>query len=257
MQHVKRFMNVLETLADSIDGISISELSSRICLAKSTTHRILKSLMNYNMVTQDVETKKYHLGLEVLILGNKALEGISIREIARPYLIKLRDEINETVFLSVLDNKKVVCVEKFDTYKKLRYFVRAGNTMPPHCAASSKAIMAFQSKEVIEEISLKTRFLRYTDLTITKPESLMAEYEEIRMKHYAMCNMEMEDLVIAVAAPIFDWDSKVRSSICTLGLTSDLSGSALENVIKRTMETADEITKIWSKVKRNSEAEIS
>lgn len=119
MQVIKRCMDILELLSNNTDGISISELSEKTNLAKSTIHRILQSLMKYNMVSQDLETKKYRLGLEVLILSNKALETISIRDIAHPYLMRLRDEFDATAFLAILSNKRVICVDKLDSPKSL------------------------------------------------------------------------------------------------------------------------------------------
>lgn len=249
MQQVKRIVSILEMLGDNTDGLGLTELSIKIGLPKSTTCRILKSLMQYNMAAQDSETKKYKLGLQILMLGNKLLKNICISEIARPYLINIRDEFDETVFLSVLDNNRVTCVEKFDTRKKLRYFVQVGNTMPFNCAASSKVIIAFQDEKNLNEIISNMKFLRYTDCTIYNQKKLFQEYKSIKNCGYAVCNEEMENLVMGIAAPIFDYKNEVKSSICILGLKSSFKGKKLNAVINTLLDASGKISEEWSRIK--------
>lgn len=250
MQTIKRCLDILELLSNNTNGIGISELSLKTNLAKSTIHRILQSLMEYNMVSQDDETRKYRLGLGTFILGSKALETISIRDIVHPYLMSLRDEFNATAFLAVLSNDKVICVEKFDSPKKLRYFVDIGTNMPAHCAASAKAIMAYQDQEFLEGVVSELELYRYSNNTITTREDLLSEYKIIKNRGYSVCDNEMEDLVIGISAPIFDWDNKVRSSICILGLNTYLEGNTFEKAVIKIVEMADEISNIWGKVKK-------
>lgn len=248
MQQVKRIVSILEVLGDKTDGIGLTGISKEVDLSKSTAFRILKSLMEHNMVTQDKETKKYKLGLQMMILGSKAIQNLGIREIVRPHLLNLRNKFNETCFLSVLNNNKVTCAEKVDTNKKLRYFVQEGNTMPYNCAASAKAIIAFQDKEKLKKIMDSMKFLRYTDHTVYNEKKLLLEYEKIKDQGFAICDEEMEEQVLSIAVPLFDYDSKVRASICLLGLKSSFQGERLNEVITSLKKTGESIGTVLKKL---------
>lgn len=248
MQQVKRIVDILETLADNNDGISLSELSERVNLPKSTTHRVLKALIKYNMAAQDSQTKKYNLGLEIFNLGNRAFKNLKIRKISRPFLTKLRDQIGETVYLAIFRDGDIICVDKIETENNLRYYVEIGSTMPIHSAAAAKAVMAYQDENTIEEAISKHEFKRYTNFTITDPKELLIEYEKVRIRGYALCNNELEDLIMAIAVPVFDGDNKVNASITTIGLANNIMGNNFENTVEKLKDSAAEMSKVLSKV---------
>lgn len=128
--------------------------------------------------------------------------------------------------------------------------------MPFHCAASAKVIMAYQDEKFLDDVVSESKFYRYTNNTITTREELLSEYKKIKYRGYSICNNEMEEVVVGISAPIFDWDNKVRSSICILGISTDLKDDTFDKAITKTVEAAYEITKIWSRVKRHPEAAI-
>jgi DNA-binding IclR family transcriptional regulator len=242
MQQVKRIVTILEVLADKGNGITLSDISERVELAKSTTHRILQALKKLNMVVQNPETKKYSIGPGILSLSRKAYGSMEIIEMARPFLRKLRDETGETAYLSVLKNDKVVCVDKIETESNLRYYVEMGSSMPLHCTAAGKAIIAYQDEELIKHIISIQKMSKFTNFTITDPNELFIEYKRVRIRGYAICNNEMEDMITAIAVPLFTSDGKVSSSITVIGLTSNLTDKGFDNIVKKLKEASISIS---------------
>jgi len=213
MQTVERTLSLLEQLSKTKDGIGINELSNRLDLPLSTTHRILTALKEKGYVSQDPLTKRYSLGVEVLSLAVKLINEMDVVKIAKPVLGDLSTKYGQLVYISVLKNDKVVCVDMVNNARNMKYFVQIGSTMPVYCAASSKAIIAYQNKDLINQIVDNEKFYKFTEKTLDKKEDVLVELSKVVENGYAFCDEEMEDGVQAIAAPIRDREGNVVASV--------------------------------------------
>ena len=83
MQSLDRAVQVLDVLSKTTDGMPITELSDRIGLSLSTTHRFLQSLINNGLVIQDPISRRYKLGLRLLSLASGLLKSDRLLELSR------------------------------------------------------------------------------------------------------------------------------------------------------------------------------
>lgn len=60
----------------------------------------------------------------------------------RTFLIQLSNQVNETVDLSILDNKKVLLVNQIIASHQLQATSQSGTSIPLHCTANGKALLA-------------------------------------------------------------------------------------------------------------------
>lgn len=111
IQVADRLFLAMETLS-KIGPVSLADLSRELNLNKSTTHRLLSSLIYMGYAKQDSETQKYDLSLKVLALSNCLLERLDILEVVRPYLKSLSQETGETVHFVQLDGSEAVYIYK-------------------------------------------------------------------------------------------------------------------------------------------------
>ncbi len=213
MQSVERTISLMEQLSKFKDGIGINELSNRLDLPLSTTHRILTALKEKGYVNQDSYSKRYSLGIEVLTLAVRFINELDIVKIAKPILNNLSTKYGQLVYISVIENDKVVCVDMVNNARNMKYFVQIGTTMPAYCAASAKAIVAFQNKDIINGIIEKEKFYKFTKNTFSTKEEVVGELEKVVEIGYAFCDEEMEEGVQAIATPIRDREGKVVASI--------------------------------------------
>ena len=70
IQTIERVTTILNVLAQSAKGISLGDLAAKVALPKGTTHRLLSSLMYFDFVRQDAESRKYALGFKLVELGS-------------------------------------------------------------------------------------------------------------------------------------------------------------------------------------------
>lgn len=65
-----RAFRVLDILAEEPDGISLAEMARMTKIPKSTLFRILRTLQQCEAITPPDEHRRFHLGPQLLTLGN-------------------------------------------------------------------------------------------------------------------------------------------------------------------------------------------
>ncbi len=237
-----RAIRILEAFGHN-EKMGITEISKKLDLPKSTTHDIVNTLTHEGFLEKDENNNRYRLGLKLFELGNRARANLEIRKIATPYLKELNEYFDETVHLTILDNYEVLYVECFESTKRLRTYSVIGVRAPLHCTAVGKAIMAFQPEKEIIKVIEEKGLQRFTPNTIIKKESLMKELYKIREIGYAVDNMEHEEGVRCVGAPIWNHSGIVFASISLSGPSQRLGLEKISAVAGRVMRVANEISR--------------
>ena len=242
MQSVDRIVTILSLLSNAGKGMGITELYASCDLPKSTLHRALNSLMKHGFVLQDPESKKYRLGPAVLRLGASFLMQNDLRRYARSYLEELGSELNETVYLTVLQDESAICVDTFGASRNLNYFVHIGREMPFNTTAAAKVILAYQPEELIKKIIYSRKLAKLTEKSIVDPDFLFKHLMDIRQQGYGVCEEEMEEGVTAIAAPVWNMSGQVMASVAVIGPSVRLQGEAQKHIIEKIKRVAEKIS---------------
>jgi len=237
-----RAIRILETFSHN-EKMGVTEISKKLGLPKSTTHVIVNTLVHEGILEKDINTNNYQLGLKLFELGNRARSNLEIRKVATPYLKDLNEFFDETVHLTILDNYEVLYVECFESTKRLRTYSVIGVRAPLHCTAVGKAIMAFLPEEEILKVIKEKRLQRFTQNTITEKDLLMKELQKIRKLGYAVDNMEHEEGVKCVGAPIRNHLGNVFASISVSGPSQRFGTEKIADIAKKVMSVANEISR--------------
>ena len=244
IQVLQRGMKVLDALLDARAPLSLEQICAYTGLPKSTAFRIIVNLLQGQYL---VETEKgYWLGLKMLRFGALVEEKLDLMQQARPFLNQLRDQVNETIHLAVLDDDlRVVYVEKLSTQHAVGLMMsRIGITAPMHCTALGKAMAAFRPEGDIRHW-IRTHGLKpVTATTITDEDAFLQELREIRSRGYAVDNGEFEASVRCVAAPIRDRTGRVIAAVSISGPDSrmpvPLIGSSMAMQVVKTAQLISE-----------------
>jgi DNA-binding IclR family transcriptional regulator len=165
---------------------------------------------------------------------------------ARPFLNQLRDQVNETIHLAVLDDDlRVVYVEKLSTQHAIGLMMsRIGITAPMHCTALGKAMAAFRPEDDIRHWIVTHGLKSVTETTITDEDAFLQELREIRSRGYAVDDGEFEASVRCVAAPIRDRTGRVIAAISISGpdtrMPVSLIGSSMAMQVVNTAQLISE-----------------
>ncbi|MBC7225432.1 MAG: IclR family transcriptional regulator, partial [Anaerolineae bacterium] len=176
-------------------------------------YRLVANLLHCRYLTE-TETG-YWLSLKMLRFGTLVEESLDLKQEAEPYLHRLRNTVNETVHLAVLDSDmRVVYLEKLATRHAVGLMMsRIGLTAPMHCTALGKAMAAFRPEEEIRAWVRQHGLPPYTPATITDPERFFQALAGVRARGYAVDMEEFEAGVRCVAAPIRDRAGHVVAAV--------------------------------------------
>lgn len=109
-QTVHRAVGLLKRIAlHHQPGISVNELAEASGLDRTTTYRLVTSLVQTGLAERD-EDKNYRLGIEAMQLGLAAMGRAPILERCRPLMMRLARRTEDTVFLVVRNGDYAHCV---------------------------------------------------------------------------------------------------------------------------------------------------
>lgn len=244
IQSVERSLIMLEILSVNPKGIGITELANQLHIAKSTTHRLLSTLMNRGFVVQDEETKNYTLGMKIIELSSLILEDMNIRSIAKNNLEALGKQINEVVHLCIHENGEVVYIDKFESDQTIRMHSRIGKRGMMHSTGVGKVILSGMSDEQVRTIIKKKGMPAKTHRTITDEEILLKRLNKIRRLGYEIDDIENEEGIRCVAAPIYDFRGKVIAAFSISGPENRMRLDRIKHeLVDSVLDTSKKISK--------------
>jgi len=240
---VKKAIKILEAFSENDFEMSLSEISKKINLPKATTYRIIETLKDGGLIDQKPDNGKYKLGLKLFELGSLVFKKLKLREVALPYMEALSKECGETIHLGILQGDKVVSIESCESSFDLRSNIYIGKRAPLYCTGVGKALLAFLSPEEICNFLQQSKRKKYTANTITDADELEKELEKIRKEGFAVDNMEHEEGIRCVAAPIRNYENKVIASISISGPSIRITEEKIPQLASMVKETAENISK--------------
>jgi len=234
-------LNILEAMAYDTKPLVISEISRMTGYPKSKVHRVLLTLARRSYVRKDSTTRRYQLTLRFLEIGSVAVNQLEIKEVARPYLEKLRDLSGEAAHLAVMDEEGVFYIDKIESAQSIRMYSYIGGRAPIHCTAVGKVLLAHQPAEKIHSLLLR-KLKQYTSHTIVDKEKLAEEFKKIRQQGFALDNEELEIGLSCVAAPIGNYSGSVIAAVSISGPGVRLTRSKIKELIPLVIKTAADIS---------------
>jgi IclR family KDG regulon transcriptional repressor len=198
---VERALDVLLCFTSQTSELTMSQISERIGINKSTVHRLLSTLEGKRFVERDQLTGAYRPGLRLLQLASLAMGQNNLRLLAVSFLHDLSDRYLENVNLAVLDEADVVYVDVIEGSQRVKLAAIPGQKLPAFCTASGKAILAFLPDDQVRHI-LERGMPKYTPTTRTSIEEFLDDIKLVRERGFAISEGEFEDGINAVAAPI-------------------------------------------------------
>jgi DNA-binding IclR family transcriptional regulator len=194
---------VLETMVEAARPLSLAGLVERTGLPKTTVHRIVSVLVERGWAK--LNGHGYGLGYLALRAAAACEASLDIRLECEPFLVRLRNDFDETVHLATLDHDlRIVYIEKLVPRTQAIGLMRSrvGSTAPAYCTGVGKAMLACLPETELAAYLGHVDFHAYTSRTITSVEQLRADLEQVRARGYAICDEEHEKDVSCIAAAI-------------------------------------------------------
>ncbi|MBP1763648.1 MAG: kdgR 1 [Firmicutes bacterium] len=240
IQSVFRALKILECVAENDNLISLTEISQKMGLSKSTTHGLIATLEKYGYMQQDPITGKYALGLKTFELGQAYASNLDVREIAMPDLRELSSVYQETAHLAVLSGDEVVYIDKVDGSRSIGIRSRIGGRNPAYCTGVGKVLLSGLNESKIQEMYKNKQFQKFTKNTVADVPTLLQQIQRIREMGYAFDMEEIEPDLQCVAAPIWDSQGTVIAAISLSGPANRFRN--IEQITQDVVKAAEQIS---------------
>lgn len=137
-----RSIDILEFLAEDGSYKSLGQLQRRLGLPRSSLHGLLRTLTSRGWLETDHSGTAYRIGLRALRIGAAYLEADPAVQVAGPPLVRLRNDLDETVHLARLDGTDIVYLASQESLHHLRSSSRIGRRVPAYATALGKVLLA-------------------------------------------------------------------------------------------------------------------
>lgn len=201
VQSLERGLAVIRALSDP-DAKTLSDVARSTELTRASARRFLRTLEQLGYVQS--QDGRFSLTPRVLRLGYAYLSSLALPEIARPHLVRLVAQVDESSSVSVLDGGEVVYVARVPTRRIMRVAITVGTRFPAHVTSMGRVLLAGlrepERASILHGLSLES----LTAKTITNRDQLRAELERVAAQGYAVVDQELEVGLRSIAVPIRD-----------------------------------------------------
>jgi IclR family KDG regulon transcriptional repressor len=147
VKSLAKALRLLDALGRSDSGASIAALSKELKIGKSTIHRLLATLREFDLVWFDSSTTNYALGACILRWSDLLVRQNLVIRHGWPILRELVQACHETASLAVLEGTEVMFIARCESTQRLRMSEAVGSRNPAHCTALGKAMLAALSEK--------------------------------------------------------------------------------------------------------------
>lgn len=238
VQTVEKALKILILISQK--SLTLTEICKKTNYNKSTVHRLLSTLHEYQFVEKNQDTGKYSIGLKVVELSSMKLNRLELKTEAAYYLRQLAKYVGQAVHLGIYSDKEVVYIEKIEPINTLRMYSEIGKRTALYSSSLGKALLAGFSNQKIMEILEEVDMVPHMPNTITSIEQLIQEIEVVKETGYAIDNEENEQGIFCLGAPIYDYKGKVIAALSTSGRYAEFVKD--EAIIQKVIETASDIS---------------
>jgi len=212
IQGIDRCATFLDAISQYEDPVSLKILSADSGLPPSTAYRILSALMEAGYVEKDT-AGHYALGTKLVRLASKRRRSIDLREEALDIMEELRDEIGETVNLTVREGDEVIYIERVTPNRMMRVEQVIGSRAPLHVTAVGKLMLAELGNNFIHSYAVRTGLKSYTSRTITTEQKLLSVAHQSLDQGFSYDNEEAEEGVGCIGVLIYDGSKNVVAGL--------------------------------------------
>jgi DNA-binding IclR family transcriptional regulator len=247
IQVIDRAAILLDSIARYSMPVSLKALSADTNLAPSTAFRILHSLMDNHFVEKDSQGK-YQLSGRLIRLSSHQNTAIDFREVAIPYMEKLRDLFGETINLTTREGDVVIYVEKTVPNRMMHVQQIIGSRAPLHVTGVGKMMLGREGEEGIFGYAQRTNLPAYTRKTFSTLDLLVDECMKCIDQGYAFDDEEAEIGVGCIGVLIYDKYGEVKAGLSVSAPIQRRKNEWIKQLVKAGKSISKELGYVKNKI---------
>jgi DNA-binding IclR family transcriptional regulator len=211
---VDRAFSLLSAFDAGQRRLTLAELSRRSGIPVSSALRLAGHLVRWGALERD-QDGRYCVGLRLLEVASLAPRGHGLRQVAMPFMSDLAEVTRQHVQLAVREGTEATLVERLSAHQAAPVQYRIGGRLPLHSTAVGLVLLAFAPAGLQEEF-LTRPIYGEPDHLLIPPEVMRRTLADVRRERLAIYRREEQEVIVAVAAPIFGPDDSVTAALGVL-----------------------------------------
>lgn len=237
---VTRAIAILRLLASSRGPLGLNVIASRLGLVPSTCLHILRVLVAEELVTFDVDAKRYTLDAGLLTLARSYLRSSGFAQQVQPRLDEIVRRFPVTALATkILNLEHMVVVATSRARAAMHIAVELGSRQPALMSATGRCLAAFGNYPQ-QQIDARFEKLRW-DEPPTR-DVWLAEVEETRQRGFAVDRGTYLRGVTVIAAPVLDVRGRMVHALVALAFSDDIAEADVLRVGKALLADAADLT---------------
>jgi len=229
IQSLELGLDILKRIAEEGRPLTVTEISVLCNIPKGKLHRYLTSFTRSGFLHKRSDLK-YCLGMDLILLGLKASEQLDIQDICLPYLINLKEFLNETVALAIWGENGPFFLRWEASNRAVNLGIKAGSQVSVTESAPGKLFAAYLPKE-------RTKQLIQKELKEAGKNSALffEELQEIKYRGFSVTTGTVLPGITAVSCPVFDVNGDISAALTVVsmvGVLDSSEGSDFINTLK-------------------------
>ncbi len=244
---VNRVLDILELFVQREGGLSLTEVSHSTGLNPATSSRYLACLVERGYLIESPKKGLYHLGLKSIDFSYASRRNLKFIEFAYLPLSHLSNKVNCDVYITVFDGNSSLVVEEIGYTAAMRINSPVGRRMPLHSTACGKVHLAAMTPDQRQALYASGKLEQFTRHTITSPEQMEKELENVIRDGVAYDHEEQRLGVWAVAAPIYAGRTKIAAA-GIISQTSRMEPEIVKDHAMKIISCTGEISQILGRI---------
>lgn len=208
-----RVLDLLGTFDATTVRQSLSQMSRRSGIPVGTCHRMVQDLLAWGALERH-EDGLYTVGGRLARLGMLAPVQRGLRQVAAPILQDVYLVTRLIVNLQVLDDDRVLVLDRLAGTNVGRPVTSPGDRLVPHISAGGKVLLAYSTPEVAQRVLERSAETGAESMAPAVLERMLAQ---VRQQGYGRTEEEVSPNTFGLAVPVFDAHREV---IAALGVVS-------------------------------------
>jgi DNA-binding IclR family transcriptional regulator len=227
---IKRAFQVIDLLAKTDSGLTISDIQRTLRLPLSSAATILYTMQALGYLERNPDNARYILGVKMLSFSRRVLDQLNLVARCQAPLEELVRESGLTGHLAIRRDGESMYVARVAGSGLIQFSSYVGMRWPVHASAVGKSLLAFlpsaDKQKIIKEIVLR----KITPRTITSAAALEKQFQGFRRSGFCWEFGEGEANVACIAAPIFGPDHEVLAAVSITGTTHQITRANLRSL---------------------------
>jgi IclR family KDG regulon transcriptional repressor len=245
IQAVEKALSIIRVLAEvpGQKALGVTEIARLIGVTKSTTHRLLATLVEHSFVARDADGGRYRLGWAFYQAAQRLPQAGGVLDLAQPLLQEACSALGETVNLAVRQGAHMTIIDSQEVPSGLKVETPKGVSQPLHNSAVGKALLLDFDEAALRQLLGPGPYEVTASQTLTSCERLWANLSSARDQGYTLDDEEAIDGVRCLGAPVRDYRREIVAAVSVTGPRQRLTGDKFA-------ETADRVRRLSLEISR-------